>query len=110
MTQPQTLFLLCLLSAAALIATIGACVSPAPEQSHPMSSPPGLRGLLPFSRPVVAEGSLPPSAGVFCQLSTARRCSEIFPGRARPCLLAAERCPQDGTIQRVEAVPFDPDR
>ena len=112
MTQPQPSRLICLLSAAALLTTFGGCVSQAPEPSHPNSPSFGLRGVLPFVtvQPYPLQGNLPPSRGVVCQLSTARSCSEIFPEPARFCLLAAERCPREGTFQRVEPVPLAPDR
>jgi len=112
MTQPQTLSLVCLLSAAALLTTLGGCVSHGPDPSQPNSPPPGLRGLLPFGTAQVyaVPANPPPSAGVLCRLSTGGRCSEIFPRPARACHLASERCPPDAKLERIDTRPLEPGR
>ena len=104
----QTSRLVWLFSAAALVTALGGCVSRGPDPERPNAPLQGLRFFSPFgmSQPNELQGNAPPSAGVFCLLSTARRCDEVFPEPARPCLLATERCPPDAQAQLIETRPL----
>jgi hypothetical protein len=108
MNRPQTSDLIRAALAAATLLALCSCVAPEPSPAPHFNNPRPAIFVVP-NNDLLPYEAIPPSAGRMCLLSSGK-CSEMFPEPARPCLLATERCPRDGTFQRIETAPLVPAR